>query len=116
MSEVPAYCPLCQRQVLARRNPASGILHLLLSLVTAGLWLPVWFFVATSRRALTHFCPNCGTPLLGPLAGKGRAAPAAGAIAGSPFAVRAAGLAVKCGSCGHANVGRRRCEKCAEEL
>lgn len=34
LTEVPAYCPVCQRQVLARRKPPNHIFNLIMSVVT----------------------------------------------------------------------------------
>lgn len=65
MPEMPAYCPVCRRQVLARRRSPNALLHLILTVMTAGLWLIAWFFMATSNRSLTFLCTNCGTPVSG---------------------------------------------------
>jgi hypothetical protein len=51
--------------VLARRQSPNALLHLILTVLTAGLWLIVWFFRATSNRSLTYLCTNCGTPVSG---------------------------------------------------
>lgn len=111
MKEVPAFCPVCGRQVLARRTPASNVLHLLLAVVTAGLWLIPWFFIATSSRAQTYFCTLCGTPLIGPLAGRG----ARQTRSARKERVREVKL-VECVSCGHSNKAARRCVKCGADL
>jgi len=36
-------------RLLAQRKSTSHILHLILSLITFGLWLPVWALVAISN-------------------------------------------------------------------
>ena len=36
----------------------SHILHLLLSLVTVGLWIPIWIIVALNAKPLQ--CTQCG--------------------------------------------------------
>lgn len=42
-----------QAQLLARREDykTSHILHLLLSVITCGFWIPVWFLVAITNSA-----------------------------------------------------------------
>jgi len=44
-----------QAQLLAKRadHKTSHLLHLLLSVITAGMWIPVWFLVAL-RHQLTR--------------------------------------------------------------
>jgi rRNA maturation protein Nop10 len=60
------HCPTCGRQTLHLDQHAScnHILHLILSLVTCGLWLPVWFFIAKAardaNRESTPRCTVCG--------------------------------------------------------
>lgn len=45
--------------VLAERQTPNHILHLLLSIVTAGLWLIVWALMILSVGRFK--CPHCGT-------------------------------------------------------
>ena len=52
------YCPTCKTTVKAERAPTSHVLHLLLTLITAGLWLPVWIIVAMSA---SYTCAVCGS-------------------------------------------------------
>jgi cytochrome c biogenesis protein CcdA len=44
-----------QAQLLAKRadHKTSHLLHLLLTVITAGMWIPVWFLVAL-RHQLTR--------------------------------------------------------------
>jgi len=44
-----------QAQLLAKRadHKTSHLLHLVLSVITAGMWIPVWFLVAL-RHQLTR--------------------------------------------------------------
>jgi hypothetical protein len=35
--------------VMVKGKPVNHILHLLLTLVTVGLWLPVWIFLTVAR-------------------------------------------------------------------
>ena len=41
-----------EHQLLAKRSDhkTAHILHLILSLITVGLWIPIWFLVALSHR------------------------------------------------------------------
>ena len=51
--EAPGRAPLSEAQVaflLSQKKKTNHILHLLLSLVTGGLWLIVWLFVADGNR------------------------------------------------------------------
>lgn len=55
-----AYCNDCNRLVRAERIGTERIVHLVLSIITFGLWLPLWG-VATTLAMLNGFqCPNCG--------------------------------------------------------
>lgn len=36
-------------QLMSKKKKTNHVLHLLLSLITAGLWLPVWILVAVSN-------------------------------------------------------------------
>ena len=36
-------------QLLSKKKSTSHVLHLILSLITVGLWLPVWIIVALSN-------------------------------------------------------------------
>lgn len=53
------YCRNDNRLVLAERQTPSRILHLLLTLVTAGLWLVVWVPLELFAPA-AYRCPACG--------------------------------------------------------
>ncbi len=51
-------CKRCQEATEFHRRRCSHILHLILSIVTGGLWLPVWLFSAVRPRLWT--CCGCG--------------------------------------------------------
>lgn len=53
------YCPEDNRYVLAVRNKPSHVLHLLLSIITVGFWIPVWVVIAMFSDA-GYRCPICG--------------------------------------------------------
>lgn len=77
MDEKSAHCGTCRRQVLARRHGPNHVLHLLLSVVTAGLWLIPWFLLATTTRASTYVCPSCGNSVFGAALSKRSGGPVA---------------------------------------
>jgi hypothetical protein len=52
------YCPSCQTEVLAIKPTPNHILHLLLSIVTGGLWLIFWLML--SFKVETWRCARCG--------------------------------------------------------
>ena len=56
--EATGYCKKCERQVMVRRKGTNHVLHLLLSLVTLGLWIPVWILL--SIKVAGWRCSQCG--------------------------------------------------------
>jgi hypothetical protein len=57
--EATGYCNRCNKQVLLRRRGISNLLHLLLTLLTGGLWLLIWIFLV-SKIAGGWRCTICG--------------------------------------------------------
>lgn len=55
------YCPHDQKYVLAMREKPNHILHLLLSVITFGVWIIVWFFVTLGAAYRSYRCPQCGS-------------------------------------------------------
>jgi hypothetical protein len=53
------YCNYCQKNVMAQSNKPNHLLHLVLSVVTAGLWLIVWLVLVISSMG-TYRCTQCG--------------------------------------------------------
>ena len=56
-------CPHCDRHVLARRQSTNQVLHLLLTLLTCGLWLLVWMSMDTAGKLQPWLCTQCGRTL-----------------------------------------------------
>jgi hypothetical protein len=56
------FCKKCDHQTLHifQETSCNHILHLLLSIVTCGLWLPIWLMAALSTRSETPSCTTCG--------------------------------------------------------
>ena len=52
-------CWHCKTEVLAQKNTPNHILHLILSIVTLGLWLPVWLIISLVNIG-GYRCPECG--------------------------------------------------------
>jgi len=52
------YCKRCEKHVLAQKKTANHILHLLLSIFTAGLWIIMWILVGI--RIGGWRCSQCG--------------------------------------------------------
>lgn len=55
-------CSHCNDSVLIRRRGPNHVLHLLLSMATVGLWLPVWLIVGVSSLFGSWHCATCGMP------------------------------------------------------
>ena len=53
------YCPRCGEARLFQREGTNHVLHLLLSVVTGGLWLVVWVVCGLSSKPWR--CIACGT-------------------------------------------------------
>jgi len=56
--EVKGYCGNCQKQVLIRRKGTNHLLHLILTLLTGGLWAIVWVICAIKVNGWR--CSQCG--------------------------------------------------------
>lgn len=62
--QASGFCPHCQEQRLLLRQGPNHVLHLILSVLTFGLWLIVWLGIASSRKANTARCSVCGTEMV----------------------------------------------------
>ena len=60
--ERPGYCSYCKKNVLVRTQTPNHLLHLILSIVTSGLWLIVWLIL--SIRVKKWHCSQCGQRVL----------------------------------------------------
>ena len=63
-----AYCEQCEEQRLCTKQSPNHILHLLLSIVTAGLWLLIWALVCMSAESKPFCCSVCGNKVQMPQA------------------------------------------------
>jgi hypothetical protein len=63
-----AYCHVCGRQSLFQKPRINHVLHLILSIVTLGLWLFVWAILGIINANKQPRCTTCGaTPGTGPI-------------------------------------------------
>lgn len=53
------FCFNCRKHVMTQRNAPDHVLHLLLSIVTGGLWIIVWIVVTANARGGSR-CTECG--------------------------------------------------------
>ncbi len=55
-------CKACGRPTphICQATQCNHVLHLLLSIVTWGLWIPIWIFAALSQGSSTPRCTACG--------------------------------------------------------
>lgn len=60
LSVIRRHCPTCQQPRPFQREGPNHILHLILTLITAGLWLFVWIFLVIANKAKAHRCQFCG--------------------------------------------------------
>jgi hypothetical protein len=56
--ETRKFCQSCNRNVIAKRKGTNHILHLLLTVLTAGFWLIIW--IGSSIKAGGWYCGACG--------------------------------------------------------
>lgn len=54
------YCPTENRIVLSERETPNHAIHALLSVITVGIWLPVWLLIAL-LSGKPWLCPTCGS-------------------------------------------------------
>ena len=71
MQTKSAYCGQCDELRKAERNAPNHLLHFVLSIFTAGIWLIPWFLLANSPRPWR--CATCGSAIV-PGAGFARSA------------------------------------------
>lgn len=59
--EASGFCNNCNRQVMIRRKGTNHILHLILTLVTFGIWGIIW--ILASIKIGGWRCTTCGLPV-----------------------------------------------------
>ena len=58
--QITAECSYCRMKRLFSKAGPSHILHLILSLVTVGVWLPVWLICVVMNAFQPYRCTVCG--------------------------------------------------------
>lgn len=59
VEEKSGFCEACNKQVMVRRKGTNHLLHLILSILTAGFWLIIW--VLASVKFGGWRCTQCGS-------------------------------------------------------
>lgn len=59
-STIRRNCKTCGQLRLFEKKGANHVLHLLLSVVTVGIWIPVWILIVILSAFRPHRCPVCG--------------------------------------------------------
>ena len=54
-----AHCVHCKKNVMAQANKPNHVLHLILTVITAGLWAIVWLLLAAGSSG-NYRCTECG--------------------------------------------------------
>ena len=50
----------CQKHIMATGTTPNHLLHLFLSLITFGLWIPIWILVTLGKIG-GYRCTQCGS-------------------------------------------------------
>lgn len=58
-SQVMKFCHTCNKYTLHVRPSTSHVLHFLLSIITVGVWVPIWLLVTLSNNTQGQ-CTVCG--------------------------------------------------------
>lgn len=56
------YCKYCKEYVAANRGSPNHAMHLVLTIFTLGLWLPIYLIASLNQ---THNCVRCGAVTTG---------------------------------------------------
>ena len=59
-NQVMKKCSECRKPTIHIQPKTSHVLHLLLSLITVGIWVPVWLLIALNNSSQAT-CTACGT-------------------------------------------------------
>lgn len=62
VQQTSAFCPVCERQSRFQKERINHLLHLVLSVLTLGLWLIVWVAVGIANSSKPSRCVTCGEP------------------------------------------------------
>jgi hypothetical protein len=59
MAKERRYCPECNKKVLAEKQSSGFLLHIILIVLSGGLWIP-FALLAAMLSPSDWLCPNCG--------------------------------------------------------
>ncbi len=54
------HCKTCDQKRLFEKEKQNNVLHLILSVITIGMWLPVWILIAVLGAFKPFRCTVCG--------------------------------------------------------
>lgn len=57
--ENTANCDVCNKQVLVRATSPNHVFHLMMTIITLGLWSTVWFYFTRIDKPI-YRCSYCG--------------------------------------------------------
>ncbi len=58
--ETGGYCKHCDKKVMLQRPGSNHILHLIFSIITLGIWIPIWILISIQIGG--WLCKDCGSP------------------------------------------------------
>lgn len=63
-STIRRNCTFCNQPRPFTKQAPSHILHLILSVVTVGIWIPVWILMVVLNAFKPYRCTTCGKATL----------------------------------------------------
>lgn len=61
--ESSGVCSNCGTRRRTRKKTCNHVLHLILSIITAGLWVIIWIFEVITDASTKYNCVECGLPV-----------------------------------------------------
>lgn len=60
MRQINLQCAVCNEVMPHSQETTNHVLHLLLSVITAGLWVPIWILLSIGNGKAMATCTKCG--------------------------------------------------------
>jgi hypothetical protein len=57
--QIMSYCRDCKKNTIHLQPATAHVLHLLLAIISFGVWIPVWLLVVASNNSQAS-CTDCG--------------------------------------------------------
>ena len=57
-----SFCKTCNKQMATTKVGTHHVLHLLLTVLCCGWWLPIWGFATLASASVKYKCTGCGLP------------------------------------------------------